>query len=602
MNYSCSTGNFSSTLVSTMCVRLSIAILGLALLLPSPAYALRAQADTAGLEDTLRPAAGLEERPAAQMLTIDEILRQGVAASERGSLLKLRNRGYENVVLIRPEPNIIVLPSLLHIIADASIAEWVGRISPDSRQSVILREPWSEILRMGDRHPDIPTVVIRDTLVSTGPMPATTSFPILLVYSPTLSQIEIDGAVRTLLRSAASFAGRTIDFTQGPIGRVALNEQGYSIYPLVAAVSAGLEESNPIMRMAQSRRRLTLSDVYRINAWVHGIDGAAATTYAATQARWLENTMRWAPRTVRNRQLIARAQRRQAGDGEHLRQVLRWLQDDGSRDRIDRYPMIVEQLIQFQELRIDCDDPVVRAALAHWFLTGSRARGRFDGTHRTAWLLMNVLLARAGRPMIAQSPPGKSALYYRHDLHDDPRRFIGFVRARVARAEHRTRALHTVRILDCTSWDAHLYRMLMAAPRAARASSDLFMTKQPLTILYRSEPAGRVARQAVRAAMRDRRPLGLKPGTIRIQRLDLRAQPHRYRRAIVVRMPEDAPLREERDARWRRAGMAIVILDPAMPLPVILQHALTQWLDKPNERVAPVKAIVDRPQRLELWT
>lgn len=176
------------------------------------------------------PATGLEERPAVQIVTITEMLREPLAFSDRGALLGLKTAGRESVALIRSEPNILMLPSLMHLVVDESLMAWASDLSPDSLITRIpAAMPWGNIIAALAEYGTAVRVVIRDHAVRPGPPPAHAPFATIVVDAAALDRVEI-GVMRALFRSADALAGRTIDLTQGPIGHVTLDEQTYDMY------------------------------------------------------------------------------------------------------------------------------------------------------------------------------------------------------------------------------------------------------------------------------------------------------------------------------------------------------------------------------------
>lgn len=84
-----------------------------------------------------------------------------------------------------------------------------------------------------------------------------------------------------------------------------------------------------------------------------------------------------------------------------LEELLSWVTGEaGVRSDLNRYPTWEQHIRLVKESGVDLEDPLVVASLAYWFMTVSD--GLFeDGSHRTAFYLMNVFLKKAGYPRVS---------------------------------------------------------------------------------------------------------------------------------------------------------------------------------------------------------
>jgi len=333
--------------------------------------------------------------------------------------------------------------------------------------------------------------------------------------------------------------------------------------------------------------------VYAVNAWVTG------KRAVSRRLRWPAD---WHTYTADQQRLAQEIQETHTRGDRQLRDVLRWLQTESARRAEPAtWPTMEFQLVELREARVDLRDPVVLAAIAHWLLTPGRAEGRYDGTHRTAWLVMNILLARAGYPMIAYRPGrGRSDGYFRFDVQDNPGSWIKFVRREVAHALETRYAVIAAPITDLTESTVP-YRMLVQSPDGLTAPFEVLTTTGPVRIVCEDEATARVVRQLVKQAPATGAVPGLTNDALEIEvRRPGMTLNESSRHTILVR-PSTGPVVSDSTPPLPQR-LAIITLTPEITtFADILQHALAQWANRPLDSIRPLQRVILRGRRLDLY-
>ncbi|MBI4226721.1 MAG: hypothetical protein HY600_00440 [Candidatus Omnitrophica bacterium] len=354
-----------------------------------------------------------------------------------------------------------------------------------------------------------------------------------------------------------------------PLLRLEAGDEVRILPALAAALTAGLEEDDDfIFELARSDKPLTVDDVSRVNAWVFLQDGAGPKKHG-----WLDHE-------------------------QYLEQLLAWVADVQRSEPIalDRYPELTTELERSARWRLDLQDPVTVAAATHWLFPRVE-----DGSHRTAWLIMNILLSRAGYPMIARHPGGRSDEYYDAfggDLADDPQPFVKQIRELVEQTPPAD--LAAARVTDLTVAPTP-YRMLVERPAGVDLPMELFITAGPVRIVSQGKVADRAIRQLLSDAAERESGLGLTSEMVSLEpwRPGMTLNDPALH-TILVRSADDLAVSDSTPTLRQR--LAIVTLTPEMTtFADLLRRALAQWANRPLESIRPFQRLILRGRRAEFY-